>query len=164
MTSIEENLRQAFTEASRSHHTYLAYADTAEQEGYPQVARLFRAAAQGKGIHARNYLRDLALVGTTADNLREALAGTTGAAPDWSDRRLASIPAGGEEGTPVSFRYAREGEKLLAALFEDALDSLGELTRIDLFVCSVCGATVSGTAPAVCPVCQTPKKFFSRVA
>jgi len=163
MSTTTDNLWQALNEDSRVHHIYLAFADTAEAEGYPQVARLFRAAAQAKSIQARNHLRALATVGTTPDNLREAMARETREGSALYPRRLADAQAAGEEGARRSFLYAQAGEKRLAALFQDALDSLGELSRIDLCVCSVCGATLTGAVPAVCPICRTDKKFFHRL-
>jgi rubrerythrin len=69
------DLKEAFAGESQANRKYLAFAEKADREGYPQVARLFRAAAEAETVHALNHLRALKGIGSTAENLKEAIAG-----------------------------------------------------------------------------------------
>lgn len=55
--TTQDNLKEAFAGESQANRKYLAFADKADQEGYKQVAKLFRAAADAETVHARNHLR-----------------------------------------------------------------------------------------------------------
>jgi len=75
MSKSEEALKAAFAGESQANRKYLAFAAKAEAEGFPQAARLFRAAAEAETVHAHNHLRAMKGIRTTKENLREALAG-----------------------------------------------------------------------------------------
>ena len=77
MTKTDENLKAAFAGESQANRLYLAFAKAAEQEGFPQIAKLFKAAAEAETVHAHNHLRVLGQVKTTADNLSTAVSGET---------------------------------------------------------------------------------------
>ncbi|MCX7009565.1 MAG: rubrerythrin family protein, partial [Kiritimatiellaeota bacterium] len=73
--STTENLKAAFAGESQANRKYLAFAKKAEAEGFPQVAKLFRATAEAETVHAHSHLRVLGGIKTTAENLTEAVAG-----------------------------------------------------------------------------------------
>ena len=75
--TTQENLKEAFAGESQANRKYLAFAEKADQEGYKQVAKLFRAAADAETVHAKNHLRVMGGVGKTIDNLKSAIAGET---------------------------------------------------------------------------------------
>jgi rubrerythrin len=77
MSQTDQNLLEAFSGESQANRKYLAFAKKADQEGYPQVAKLFRAAAAAETVHAHAHLRALKAVKTTAENLKEAIDGET---------------------------------------------------------------------------------------
>ncbi len=77
MTKTDENLKAAFAGESQANRLYLAFAKAAEQEGFPQVAKLFKAAAEAETVHALNHLRVMGQVKSTADNLGTAVTGET---------------------------------------------------------------------------------------
>jgi rubrerythrin len=79
MSKTEELLRTAFAGESQTNRRYLAFAARADQEGYPQVARLFRGAAASETVHAHNYLTALKGVRSTKENLQEAISVETAA-------------------------------------------------------------------------------------
>ena len=54
-TKTEQNLLKAFAGESQANRRYLFFAEKAEKDGFPQVARLFRAAAEAETVHARNH-------------------------------------------------------------------------------------------------------------
>ena len=77
MNTTEQNLAEAFAGESQANRKYLAFAKKAERDGYPQAARLFRAAAAAETVHAHAHLRALGGIRSTKENLQEALAGET---------------------------------------------------------------------------------------
>jgi rubrerythrin len=77
MSSTVENLKNAFAGESQANRRYLAFAKKAEEEGYAQVAKLFRAAAEAETVHALNHLRILGEIKSTAENLNAAVSGET---------------------------------------------------------------------------------------
>jgi len=163
MDKSVENLKEAFAGESQANRRYLAFAQKAEQEGYPQIARLFRAAAAAETVHAHNHLKVLKGVRSTAENLQEAIDGETSEFREMYPRMIAAAQAEANKEAERTFNFANEVEKIHAALFQKALKNMGDKKTMDIFVCSVCGYTVEGEAPDACPVCKAVKKFFDKV-
>jgi rubrerythrin len=163
MTKTEQNLLDAFAGESQANRKYLAYAKKAEKEGYKQVAKLFRAAAEAETVHAHAHLRTLGKIKDTAQNLKDAIEGET---YEFKSMYPAMIAAAQEEGNKEgerSLSYANEVEKYHAALYEKALEKMGSLEPVDYYVCSVCGYTCEKEPPEKCPVCGSSAKAFSKV-
>ncbi len=163
MGKTEQNLKEAFAGESQANRKYLAFAKQAEQEGYPQVAKLFRAAAEAETVHAHSHLRVLGGINSTSENLKEAISGETF---EFKEMYPAMIEAAKEEGNKAaerSFTYANEVEKIHASLYQKALDNLDNLEDTDYYVCSVCGYTCEGAPPDECPVCGSKSKAFFKV-
>jgi rubrerythrin len=162
MAKTEQHLKDAFAGESQANRKYLAYAKKAEQEGYKQAARLFRAAAAAETIHAHNHLRELGVVKSTKENLLDAINGESYEFQKMYPQMIADAKAEGRDGALKSFNYANEVEKVHAALYQKVLDSLGRTVDTDYYVCSVCGYTAEGSAPDVCPVCGSKKQAFMK--
>ncbi|MBC8393533.1 MAG: rubrerythrin family protein [Deltaproteobacteria bacterium] len=163
MSKTEQNLMEAFAGESQANRKYLAYAKKAEKDGYPQVAKLFRAAAEAETVHAHSHLRTLGKVKGTAENLADAVSGET---HEFKVMYPAMIDAAIEEGNKAavtSFTYANEVEKVHAELYQKALDNLDNLEEVDYYVCSVCGYTCEKEPPEACPVCGAKSKAFFKV-
>jgi len=163
MSKTEENLSEAFAGESQANRKYLAFAKQAEQEGYKQVAKLFRAAAEAETVHAHSHLRTLGGVKGTADNLQEAVAGETHEFKEMYPAMIEAANAEGEKAAVRSFTYANEVEKVHAALYQNALSNLEALKETDYYVCSVCGFTCENEPPDSCPVCNAKSKAFFKV-
>lgn len=163
MSKTFDNLKTAFSGESQANRKYLAYAQQAEKEGFPQVARLFRAAAEAETVHALSHLKAMGEVKSTRENLLAAIAGENYEFQQMYPDMIATAATEGENPAHQSFHYANQVEAIHAALFQEALETLGELDRTELFVCPVCGNTVEKEAPAACAICQTPRKFFRRI-
>ncbi len=163
MTKTEENLQEAFAGESQANRKYLAFAKKAERDGYPQAAKLFRAAAEAETVHAHNHLKSLGAVGSTAENLREAVAGETHEFKNMYPGMIAEAQAEGNKGAERSFVFANEVEKVHADLYQKALDNLENLPEVDYYVCSVCGFTCEEAPPENCPVCKAKKTAFFKV-
>ena len=163
MSKSEENLKQAFAGESQANRKYLAFAQKADREGYAQAAKLFRAAAEAETVHAHTHLRALKGVGSTAENLKEAIGGETYEFESMYPPMIEGAKAEGNKVAERSFTYANEVEKVHAALYQKALDNLDSLEAVDYYVCSVCGYTCENEPPDQCPVCQAKKQVFSKV-
>jgi rubrerythrin len=164
MSQTEQNLQEAFAGESQANRKYLAFAKKADQEGYPQVANLFRAAAEAETVHAHAHLRVLKGVKSTAENLKEAIAGETHEFKSMYPGMIDTAQSEGEKAAQRSFTFANEVEKIHADLYQKALDSLDNPESVECYyVCDVCGYTCENEPPDTCPVCNAKKKAFSRV-
>lgn len=163
MSKTTENLKAAFAGESQANRKYLAFAAKADQEGYPQIARLFRAAAEAETIHAHNHLRALKAIRSTKENLQEAIAGETHEFKNMYPQMIADAQAEGDKEAERSFTFANEVEKVHAQLYEKALRTMEEKKLVDIYVCPVCGYTVEETVPENCPVCNAKGKTFRKI-
>jgi rubrerythrin len=163
LSQTEKNLKDAFAGESQANRKYLAFAQKAEEEGYPQAAKLFRAAAEAETIHAHAHLRALNGVGTTAENLKEAIGGETYEFESMYPPMIEAAEADGNQAAVRSFSLANAVEKIHAELYQSVLDNLDSSQDVDYYVCSVCGNTVESEAPDTCPICGASEKAFSKV-
>lgn len=163
MSMTDKNLMEAFAGESQANRKYLAFAEKAEKEGYPQAARLFRAAAMAETVHAHNHLRALRGIKSTAENLREAIGGETHEFESMYPPMIEVARAEDRKDAERSFNYANEVEKIHAALYRKALEGLESPEVVDYYVCQVCGNTVEGEPPEECPICGAKKKAFKKV-
>jgi rubrerythrin len=163
--STRENLEAAFAGESQANRTYLAFADKAAKDGFPQVARLFRAVAEAETIHAHAHLRALERVGETEKNLQAAIEGEGYEFKEMYPEFLAEAEKAGDKRAAVSFRHALAVEEIHHGLYSEALAAVrggGDLPDRSVHVCAICGNTVHGDAPDRCPVCNAPRdKFFA---
>jgi len=163
MSKTEKDLLEAFAGESQANRKYLAFAKKAEAEGYKQVAKLFRAAAEAETIHAHNHLKELGGIKSTKENLESAISGETHEFKNMYPQMIKDAQKEAVKGAERSFTYANEVEKLHAALYIKALANLGKNIETDYYVCTVCGNTVEGEAPDECPVCKAKKQAFKKV-
>jgi len=166
MSNTEENLQSAFAGESQANRRYLFFADKAEKDGYPQVARLFRAAAEAETIHARNHFAAMDGVGSTRDNLTAGAVGEHYEFTRMYPPFIEQAEIENNERAQRSFEYANEVEQVHHGLFEAAMkafDAGQQLKDEPYFVCPVCGNTVAGEAPEKCPICGAPGSKFKRV-
>jgi rubrerythrin len=162
----EGNLQEAFGGESKANRRYVFFAEKAEKDGYPQVARLFRAVAEAETVHARNHFNAMDAVGSTKDNLTAA---SIGEHQEFTGMYPAFIEMAGEERNERarrSFGWANEVEKVHHAYFEAALEAVkAGRTPVDntYYVCQVCGNTVTGAPPEKCPICGAAGNQFKKV-
>ena len=167
MSRTIENLKDAFAGESQANRRYLAFAEKAEKEGLMQTAKLFRAAAEAETIHALNHLGTMGEIKSTIENLDAAVSGETFEFKEMYPKYLSIAKQEENDQAAWSFDVANKVEQVHAGLFSKAVEALRsnkELTKIDYYVCSVCGNTVEGMAPGKCPICGASKtKFFKIV-
>lgn len=162
-----ENLQAAFAGESQANRKYLAFARKAEAEGYPQIARLFRAAAAAETVHAHSHLRVLGDVKGTAENLQAAIEGEGHEFREMYPQFLSEAEKEGNKAAVRTFKHALAVEETHHGLYTAALESFRQgkdLAAAPTHVCEVCGHTVFGEPPDACPVCGAPKAKFSEVS
>lgn len=164
MSKTEQNLLDAFAGESQANRKYLAFAKQADKEGFPQAAKLFRAAAEAETVHANAHLRTLGGIKTTAENLKSAIDGETHEFKEMYPEMIAEAKKEGNKAAERSFSFANEVEEVHAGLYQGVLDKLDNPVDVDCYyVCSVCGFTCENEPPQKCPVCGAAPKAFMKV-
>jgi rubrerythrin len=163
MSKTEKNLQDAFAGESQANRKYLAFAKKADREGYKQVAKLFRAAAEAETVHAHNHLKQLDGIKSTKENLETAVNGESYEFQQMYPQMIKDAEEEGSKGALRSFNFANEVEKVHADLYKKALETLGSNEEVDYYVCDLCGYTAEGEAPDKCPVCNAKKEMFKKI-
>jgi len=164
MAKTNDSLKVAFAGESQANRKYLAFAERADKEGYQQVARLFRAAAEAETVHALNHLRALKGVRNTKENLEEAISGEMYEFNTMYPEMIKVASAEENKVAERTFRYANEVEKIHAQLYQMALESLDSAQEdYPYYVCPVCGYTAEREAPEQCPVCGAKESLFKKI-
>jgi rubrerythrin len=162
--NTQENLKEAFAGESQANRKYLAFAKKAEEEGYPQVAKLFRAAAEAETVHAHNHFRVMKGIKSTKENLQDAIGGETHEFKEMYPEMIEKAKAEKNDEAFQTFHFANSVEKIHAGLYSKALENLGKNEVVDYYVCPVCGNTVEKAPPEKCPICGAPGKKFIKIA
>ncbi len=159
------NLESAFAGESQAYTKYLIFAEQAERENFPNVARLFRAIAFAEQVHAANHLKALGYLGQTAENLQTAINGETYEVEEMYPAYRAVAELQEEKSAVRTTSWALEAEKVHAGMYEQARQAVlagKDATVGDIYVCEICGWTVEGKAPDRCPICNAPKEKFRK--
>jgi rubrerythrin len=162
-----ENLQAAFAGESQANRKYTAFARKAEADGFPQIARLFRAAAAAETVHALAHFRVMGGVQGTRENLEAAIAGEGYEVKDMYPGFVTQAEAEGATAAKRSFEFALAVEKVHYVLYQKALASFHagkDLPALTYHVCDVCGNTVEGAAPGSCTVCGAGKERFAAIS
>jgi len=164
MAKTEQFLKEAFAGESQANRKYLAFAAKADQEGFSQVARLFRAAAEAETVHAHSHLRALNGIRSTKENLLEAIAGETHEFKKMYPEMIEAAKSEGQKVAERSFSYANLVEKVHAELYQKLFDNLGKsLENYPYYVCPICGFTAEKEAPGNCPICGAKGDMFKKI-
>ncbi|MBN2387188.1 MAG: rubrerythrin family protein [Anaerolineales bacterium] len=167
MSKTSENLKTAFAGESQANHKYLAFAKKADEDGYPQIAKLFRAAAHAETIHAHNHLKALGGILSTAENLQAGVEGENYEVLSMYPPMIAEAEAEEDKRAARSFKWAIQVEKVHEELYRQAAEALagGETSaETDYYVCPVCGYTHEGPLNDKCPVCGMAGEKFEKIA
>jgi len=161
----QANLEAAFAGESQAHMKYLIFADRADQEGFPEVARLFRAISYAEQVHATNHFRTLGNIGRAVANLEAAIAGETYEVKEMYPAFEAVAELQEEKRAVRSNQWALEAEKVHAGMYEQARQAVlaGKDVELgDVYICEACGWTLEGEPPDRCPVCGAKREKFRR--
>jgi len=163
MSKTQDGLQAAFAGESQANRRYLAFAQAADAEGKRNLAKLFRAVAEGETVHALSHFSTLGGVKNSSDNLRAAIAGETYEVETMYPGFIADAQGEKEKRAELSFTRANEVEKIHQKIYTEALAQVEagkDIEGKDYYVCSVCGYLAEGSAPDYCPVCNAPRKKF----
>jgi rubrerythrin len=161
-----ENLKTAFSGESQANRKYLAFARRADKDGFPQIAKLFRAAAEAETIHALAHLQNLGGVGSTIENLKEAIAGET---YEYSEMYPPMVEQAKSENhkSKTMLDYANKVERVHADLYHQALAALEagkDLGEMEVYLCPICGHLEFGKPPEKCPICGLPAARYQKIS
>ena len=165
MATTDENLQNAFAGESQANRKYLAFAKQADKDGFANVARLFRTAAEAETIHAHGHLAAMDGVSSTADNLKAAVEGETFEFTTMYPPMLDQAEADGHKAKRM-FNLAMKAEAVHAKLYGLALEAVKQgqdLTETDFYLCPICGHIELGSAPDACPICGAPGDKFVQI-
>ncbi len=176
-----ENMQEAYKGETTASAKYAEYSKKAEQEGYHQIAMLFKAASVSEKAHANNHRAVLEEAGqaipqitpaftvlTTKENLKDAIAGETYEITTMYPQFLTNADAVGNQFSLISLNYAYKTEQKHKPLYEKALASLGTNTEKSLpsvyYVCPTCGNTYETTPPKRCGISMTGAEKFLKIS
>lgn len=161
----EKSLQDAFAGESMAHMKYLAFAEVAEKDGYPNLARLLRAIAYAEQVHATNHARNLGLIKKSVDNLQGCIEGENFEVDEMYPAYLAIAELQGEKGAEKSCHFALEAEKIHSKMYSAAKAEIEQGKDPDIaevYICPVCGFTHIGEPPEFCPVCGVASDKFRK--
>jgi len=178
-TRTEKNLLKAFAGESQAKNRYEFAAKVAKEEGYEQIAGIFRETALQEQQHAKRFFGYLeggmveitaaypaGKTSTTSENLEAAADGEH---EEWSDLYPAFARVAEEEGfkeIATCFKAISAAEKvheeryrkLLANVMGNKVFERGEKV---FWYCRKCGYVHFGTKPLKnCPACLHPFNYF----
>jgi rubrerythrin len=163
-SKTKENLQAAFIGEAKAYFRLRAFAERADEEGYPQIASLFRAISTAEAVHAGNHFALLEKTGTTEENLKSSFEKETFANQVAYPEFLKTAWAEGDKQAVWGLTKARNSEERHAKLYKLALSEMAGDRRTVYYVCAICGWVEDGIRPDQCPNCQAPSAQFRTVS
>lgn len=164
--ATEQDIMEAFAGESQANRKYATFAEKAQEDGFSNVARLFRAASKAEEIHARRLLRVAGMIHSTAENLKGGIEGETHEYMSMYPEFVERAQAEGRKDAEITFTHAMKAEEVHAGLYKEALEAVtkgADLTVDDVKICPVCGNIFTASPPEKCPICGVPASSFQIV-
>lgn len=161
----EENLKNAYAGESQAYMRYLIFAEKAEEEGLPNIAKLFRAIAYAEHVHAKNHYNVLGMIRDTAENLRLSIDGENHEVTEMYPAYTAVAELQEEKGALRVMNWALQAEKIHMGMYQkakQAVESGKDIKIGPIYICKVCGYTAEGEEPERCPICGAPRGKFQK--
>lgn len=166
MSKTEENLKAAFAGESQARNKYTYFAKVARNEGYHYIAKVFEETAENEEQHAKDEFKLLGGIGSTAANLKEAIAGenyeTTSMYPEFA--RIAREEGNNkaaivfEQIAKVEARHRDKYKRILEMVENDTVYKREKPVK---WTCIKCGYVHEGKEPPeICPCCKHPKQYY----
>jgi rubrerythrin len=165
MSSVEKDLKEAFAGESQARMKYRVFAEKAERDGFPNIAKLFRTTSEAEALHAAGHLKALEMIGSTADNLRAAINGETYEYKEMYPPMHERADAEGHKAKRM-FKYALGAEEVHAQLYAAALEAVEsgkDLDEGEFYLCPVCGNIEFGKPEEACPICGAKAGSYVQV-
>jgi rubrerythrin len=157
---IKDAIHQAYTGESKASLRLKVFAEKADQEGYPQLAKLFRVISFSEELHGKRALRLMREIKSTEENLAESFESETRVAGVAYDNFIKYAEEVGDKAASLYFSQSRDVEEIHAKLYKEAMDHVLEERQTTYYVCDVCGYVSDGILPEECPVCGAKKDRF----
>jgi len=157
---IRDAMHQAYAGESKASLRLKVFAEKAEQEGYPQLAKLFRVISFSEELHGKRALRLLREIKSTEENLADSFESETRVAGVAYDQFIKKAEEMGDRAASLYFSQSRDVEEIHAKLYKEAMDHVLEERNTTYYVCDVCGYVSDGILPDECPVCGAKKERF----
>jgi rubrerythrin len=161
-----DNAKEAFAGESQANRKYQAFSDKAAEEGFKNVAVLYKAASEAEAIHAKKLLKVLTAVESTAKNLEASITGETHEYTTMYPEFIRAAEAEKRSDAVLAFTHAMKAEEVHAGLYRKALAAINagnDLSREKVYLCPVCGNIEIGKAPDKCPICGVFGKQFREI-
>jgi len=175
-----KNMQEAYKGEITAIAKYTAFSKKAEQEGYPQIALLYKAVAVAESIHAKNHkavieasgasvpdITPLYVVKLTKENLHDDIEGEAYEGITMYPNFLKVAKEADNNAAILSLTYAMKTENKHKVFFEKALGDINSNTLLSLpsvyYVCPVCGDTYETQVPDHCDFSNTPKEEFIKI-
>ena len=161
-----ENAKEAFAGESQANRKYQAFSEKAAEEGFKNIATLYKAASEAEAIHAKKLLNLLAAIQPTTKNLEASIAGETHEFTHMYPGFVTMAESEGKNDAVLAFTHAMKAEQVHAALYKKALDAVkagNDIGREKIFLCPVCGNIEIGKVPDKCPICSVFGKQFREI-
>jgi rubrerythrin len=165
MTTVD-NAKEALAGESQANRKYQAFSEKAAEEGFKNVAVLYKAASEAEAIHAKKLLKVLATIESTEKNLEASIAGETHEYTAMYPEFIRAAEAEKRSDAVLAFSYAMKAEEVHAGLYRKAMAAVkagSDLGREKIFLCPVCGNIEIGKAPDKCPICGVFGKQFREI-
>ncbi len=164
--ATKENAMAAFAGESQANRKYQAFSDKAAEEGFKNIATLYKAASEAEAIHAKKLLKVLLAIEPTAKNLEKSIEGETHEFTIMYPAFVKEAEAEKKSDAVLAFTFAMKAEQVHAGLYKKALDAVKagtDIGREKIFLCPVCGNIEIGKAPDKCPICGVFGKQFREI-
>jgi rubrerythrin len=161
-----ENAKEALAGESQANRKYQAFSDKAAEEGFKNVAVLYKAASEAEAIHAKKLLKVLSAINTTEKNLEASVEGETHEFTVMYPAFIKAAEAEKRSDAVLAFTHAMKAEEVHAGLYKKALAAIKakqDLSREKVFLCPVCGNIEMGKTPEKCPICGVLGKQFREI-
>ena len=162
MNTTDDALYQAYTGEAKASLRLKVFADKAEEEGYLQIAKLFRVIAYSEEIHGARALQVMGKVKGTEENLAASFESETKVAEVAYDQFVKQAEAEGNTAAVLHFSQSKDVEEVHAKLYKEAMSHVMEERETTYYVCTVCGYVSDGILPEECPVCGAMKEQFTK--
>lgn len=164
MDGTKEALQKAYAGEAKAALRLKVYAEKAEEEGYAQIAKLFRVIARSEEIHGARALRVLGEIKTTEENLAASFEAEQQVAEVAYGEFVKGAEAEGNQAAVLHFSQSKDVEATHAKLYKEAMSHMLEERETTYYVCGVCGYVADGLLPEICPVCGAKSDRFTRFA
>ncbi|MDG6256475.1 MAG: rubrerythrin family protein [Methanomicrobiaceae archaeon] len=166
MSGTQENLRDAFAGEAQANRKYAVFAEKADAEDFPNVARVFRAASEAEAIHAKRLLFVLQAIKSTEENLSASIEGETDEFTTMYPAFIEQAETENQLDAAKVFQHAMGAEQVHAQRYSASLEAVRQEKDLDLtavYLCPVCGNVELDEVPEYCPICNVPGRMFREV-